>query len=503
MAEVGDKPAVDMSSRAYVDLRSLGGTGLQHSAGYIHEERMPRLQGSRGKAIYKEMAEDDPIIGSALRIIDTMLRTVPWEVQAASTQEFDMDAAAFVDSCLDDMDTPLIDTMSEIFSMLTYGFSLHEIVYKRRCGDAPVESMRSKHADGMIGWRRLPCRSQDTIQRWIIADDGTILGAEQCAPPNYIPTFLPIKKCLLFRTSVQKNNPEGKSILRCAVRDWYYKKNVEAIEQIGIERDVAGLPVAKVPAELIRDANNGDADAIAMVDLFTKMVTNVRRDEQEGIVLPMAYDENGKELYSFSLLSSAGSRQININEVIQRHDNRMALALQAEFILMGQAGQSGAYAMHVDKTDMFMASICTYLDIVENTINQHAVPELCELNGLQISDYPKIKHGPLERTDVAKMAAAIQQLTMSGMRVFDSEGVTDAYVRKQMGLPEVMATSTEDEVIAPRAAADPDETIEITDPNERPATASEHAQTLGLPQQMVEHLRSTEQSTNRGGFPRR
>lgn len=502
MAEVGDKPAIDMSSRAYVDLRSLGGTGLQQSAGYIHEERMPRLQGKRGVQTYKEMADDDPIIGSALRIIDNMLRTVPWEVKAASAQDFDLEAASFVDSCLDDMDTPLIDTMSEIFSMLTYGFSLHEIVYKRRCGDAPVESMRSKHADGMIGWRRLPCRSQDTIQRWIIADDGTILGAEQCAPPNYIPTFLPIKKCLLFRTSVQKNNPEGKSILRPAVRDWWYKKNIEAIEAIGIERDVAGLPVARVPAELLRDANNGDKDAIAMVDLFTKMVTNVRRDEQEGVVLPSAFDENGKDMYSFTLLSSAGSRQINISEVIQRHDNRMALALQAEFILMGQSGGAGSYAMHADKTDMFMSAICTYLDIVQNTLNQHAIPELCELNGLQMSDYPKLQHGPLERTDVAKLAAAIQQLSMSGMQVFDYEGVTAAYVRKQMGLPEVMAT-TPDEAIQPRTAADPDETIEITDPNERPATPSEHAQTLGLPTQMVEQLRSAEHETNRGGFPRR
>lgn len=494
MAEDTNNAApIDMGSRAYVDLRSLGSSGLQQSSGYIHEERMPKLQGRRGTAIYKEMGDDDPIIGSALNIIDSMLRSVKWEVQSASTEPFDMDTAAFVSSCLDDLDTPLMDTMSEIFSMLQYGFSLHEIVYKRRCGDAPVESMRSKHADGMIGWRRLPSRSQDTIQRWVLADDGTILGAEQCAPPHYTPLFLPIKKCLLFRTSVHKNNPEGKSILRPAVRDWHYKKGIEAIESIGIERDVAGLPLARVPAELIRDANNGDKDAIAMVDLFTKMVTNVRRDEQEGIVLPTAFDENGNPLFSFELLSSGGPRQININEVIQRHDNRMALALRAEFLLMGQASSSGSYAMHADKTDMFMAAITTYLDIVANVFNLHAIPELCELNGLEMSDYPKLAHSPLERVDVTKMATAISQLAMSGMRIFNGDGIMENYVRQQMGWPEADVASP-DEVIAPRASADPDDTIEITDPNEKPPTPSEHARTLGLPEDMVMQLQAKENS---------
>lgn len=489
----GKVTRADFQNRAYVDLRSLGASGLNQFAGYIHEERMPKLEGRRGALVYKEMGDDDPVIGSALRIIDTMLRTVTWEVQAASTEEFDLEAASFVESALGDMDTTLIDTMSEIFSFLQYGYSLHEVVYKRRCGDAPVESMRSKYADGMIGWRRLPIRSQDTIQRWVLADDGTILGAEQIAPPRYIPTFLPIKKCLLFRTTVHKNNPEGKSILRPAVRDWHYKKGIEAIESIGIERDVAGLPIARVPADLIRDANNGDKDAIEMVKLFTDMVTNVRRDEQEGIVLPSGYDENGNSLFSFELLSSGGTRQINISEVIQRHDNRMALALQAEFILMGQSSSSsGSYAMHADKTDLFLNAISTYLDIVANAFNQHAIPELIDLNGLTVSDYPKLAHSPLERIDVAKMAAAIQQLSMAGMQLFPDEQL-EAYVRKQMGWPEASSSVARDEVVQPRVPANPDDTIEITDPKEQVPTVAEHARTLGVSEEHVQRLGAAEE----------
>ncbi|WP_155274431.1 hypothetical protein [Piscirickettsia salmonis] len=45
----------------------------------------------------------------------------------------------------------------------------------------------------------------------------------------------------MFRTTSRKGNPEGRSILRNAYQPWYYKKNLESIESIGIERNLVGL----------------------------------------------------------------------------------------------------------------------------------------------------------------------------------------------------------------------------------------------------------------------
>ena len=43
-------------------------------------------------------------------------------------------AAGFVESCMEDIQSTWVDTISEILSFLTYGWSFHEIVYKRRMG---------------------------------------------------------------------------------------------------------------------------------------------------------------------------------------------------------------------------------------------------------------------------------------------------------------------------------------------------------------------------------
>jgi hypothetical protein len=104
---------------------------------------------------------------------------------------------------------------------------------------------RSKYTDGKIGWRKMPIRSQETLQRWVFDESGGNMGMVQLAPPKYETTFLPIEKCLLFRSTTIKNNPEGRSFLRNAYRPWFYKKRLEEIEGIGIERDLAGLPVAQ------------------------------------------------------------------------------------------------------------------------------------------------------------------------------------------------------------------------------------------------------------------
>ena len=66
----------------------------------------------------------------------------------------------------------------------------------------------------------------------------------QLAPPSYKQVVIPMEKCLLFRTQTHKNNPEGRSILRNAYRSWYFKKRIEEIEGVGIERDLAGNSIS-------------------------------------------------------------------------------------------------------------------------------------------------------------------------------------------------------------------------------------------------------------------
>ena len=149
-----------------------GVTGLRRAGGYVQEEFLPKLAGYRAIQVYREMRDNDPVVGAILYAIDKLVRQVPWRVQPASTKLEDQKMAKFLESCLIDMSTTWEDTISEILSMLAYGWSMHEIVYKRREGDSRDSSKRSKFDDGLIGWRKLPIRSQETRQRSFLLAQG-------------------------------------------------------------------------------------------------------------------------------------------------------------------------------------------------------------------------------------------------------------------------------------------------------------------------------------------
>lgn len=415
-----------------VDMREVGATGLRRFSGFIFEEFLLELTGWKGAAVYKEMSNNDATVSAVLFAIKMLCRRVPWLVEPASEEPEDQAAAEFLETCMNDMSMTWIDTIDAILSMFVYGFSVHEIIYKRRCGDVFDPTMRSKYSDGRIGWRKLPIRSQDTIYRWQFDDHGGIQGVEQLAPPHYYHVTMPIEKVLLFRTTVEKNNPEGKSLLRGAYRSWYNKKFIENIEGIGIERDLAGLPVALVPAEILStSASTAEKNLLSSIK---DIVVNIRRDAQEGVVFPMVYDTTGKPMYELKLLCTGGQRQFDTDKIINRYDQRIAMTMMADFLFLGQ-NSVGSFALVDSRTNLFATTIGALLDTVAQVFNQYAVERLFALNDFQISQLPKISHGDLESVDLKELGAYIQTLAGAGMPLFPNNDL-EKYLYKVAHLPE-------------------------------------------------------------------
>lgn len=422
---------VASADETLIDYRRIGTPGLREYGGFIYEDSLPKFRGREGARIYQEMCEMDASCGAILHLIDSLLRQVNWTVEDASDSPEDREASEFLKSCLGDMEISWDDTISDIFSFLQYGFSAHEIVYKRRCGDADAPWLKSKYVDGRVGWRILSGRAQDTIYRWRFKDNGYLEGFEQLAPPLWRLQFIPIEKVILFRTRAHKANPEGYSIFRNAHRAWWIKKNLENIESIGIERDLAGLPVATVPPELL---TSSDPDAKKMLEYIKKIVINTKRDEQEGLVLPSLYDDNNNKLYDFQLMTSGGSRQMNVSETINRWDLAMFRSLGMDFLMLGSSSGTGSFSMHSDKTALFMKSLSSYLDIAQDGLNK-AVERLFRMNTFNISDYPKLVYSPLEKVDLTEMGDFITKMVGAGMQIFPDKNMEN-YVREITGWPD-------------------------------------------------------------------
>lgn len=403
------------------------------------EEFLPELRGIKGVQAYTEMAENDATVGAVLFAIEMLMRQVEFHVEPGGDSAKDKEAAEFIEGCMNDMERTWADTLSEILSFLTYGWSYHEIVYKRRRGKSSSPLLNSKYDDGLIGWRKLPIRSQDTLYGWEYKE-GTddLIGMTQNPPPDFEHITIPIENALHFRTRSRKDNPEGRSVLRTAYRAYYFKKRLEEIEGYGMERDLAGFPVLYAPSGM--DIwNTEDKEMRAALAQAERIVSTIRRDQREGLVLPGRYEDGTG--WKLELVSSGSRRQFDTNQIIDRYDKRIATSVLADFVMLGQQAV-GSFALADSKTQIFAMSIGTYLDIICEVFNNQGIPRLIDINGDHfegITDYPKMVHGDIEGPDLAQFAAYIKEMVGVGVLVPDDE--LEAEVRRVGHLPEKTETA--------------------------------------------------------------
>lgn len=426
--------------------KELGTSGLKQSGGFIYEEFLKKLQWPYAGQIYQEMSSNDPVITAILFCCRMLMRQVTWEVKACSDNPADEECAKFVESCMDDMSETWDAFVDELMSYFTYGFAYHEIVYKRRLGNNKNSAKSSKFNDGRIGWRKLPGRRQTTLTNWEFDEDGGLKGVHQMDNGHYV--FLPIERCLLFRTTNYVGNPEGTSFLRGAYRPWYFKKHIEEVEGIGIERDLAGLPVITAPEGVDLNSRD-DPKAVEARNAAMKLVSSIRRDRNDGVV--MGYG------WTMELMSTGGTRQFDTNAIINRYDQRIAITLLADIIMLG-ADKVGSFALAKVKQSLLATALDAQLSDICGVLNRYAIPRLIGLNTFPgITGFPSFKVSSVVAPDLSELGDFIGKLSGAQMPLFPDLDLEN-YLRRTAGLP----LTTEGAEARQKGTDEADETEETT-----------------------------------------
>jgi len=416
----------------------IGVSGLHVQSGMVHEEFLHELQGARGRRVLEEMATNDSTIAAFLHGIDTLIRGVEWRTEPADDSANAREAADFAESLRSDMSQTWDDFLSEALTMLIFGWSYHEIVLKRRNGQqSRAGDRRSQFNDGLIGVRKLAPRAQRTLDRWEIDKDGGIQGMWQWPVFGGMPVFIPIERSLLFRTKANKNSPEGESVLRRSYKSWYFLTNVQMSEAIGIERELAGLPVARVPNEVLTDSARSEERKA-----YEQIVRDLRYNEQAGVVLPSEpYRDNegnptSMPLVSFELMASGGQRSIDTTSTIRRYQQDIARSVLADFLMLGT--ERGSFALSQSKTDLFLQSLDAYLGQIRDVLNRHLLPRVWKVNGFDLDTLPRYEFGEVARTDLDELGTFLRNIAGAGFPLGPDEDV-EAELRNRAGLPEQQA----------------------------------------------------------------
>lgn len=398
---------------------TLGSSGLKEFAGVIDEEFLRNLRGRNAIKIYNEMISNSPAIAAALHAIKMLIGQVDWRVEPADESDAALAEAEDTESALEDMSHTFNDMISEALSMIWAGFAPMEITYKIRRGPEQEDgSMRSKFKDGRFGWRKVEIRAQDTLDRWVFDEDGGLDGMVQLNMygsnfRNHGPVFIPIEKMLLFRVNVFKSNPEGKSMLRPAVVPYHFTKRIQEFEAIGIERNLAGMPVMEVPPEiLIPDASPAHKALRTQMEQF---ITQVRMDERYGGLVPSETKPDGSPSgWKFKLMSAGSRSTVDTDLVIKRYRSEMLMLFMAQFLTMGTENV-GSFSLSSNMTNLFGTSLGAIMDSIADVINRFMIPRRQRLNGVSVDLDPTIVHGDIEGPELDKVAAYITALATAGV----------------------------------------------------------------------------------------
>lgn len=420
-------PVDEIKETQYV--REFGSTGLHEWSGYLTEEFLTELQGQRGANYFEQMRRNSPAIGAMYQAMSMLIRSSQYSIDIttpkADRRSTHDRAMKWLEEVFDDMEGNVNDLLDDACSCIIHGYEVSEFTLKYRDGD------NSDYNDGKLGIKNIAPRSQLSLERWVFDKNGNTLGFWHHPRWGSTEVYIPIDKCLHFRTTRERNNPEGYSYIRNSVRSYRQVNVVQYSEGIGVERNLAGLPMVTMPVGATTERDYQRARSL---------VEKARRDEYAGIVLPPAKAPGEDFRWKFELISShnVGSG-VDTDKIIRRLHTEMIVSMLINFLSMGGFGDGGSYASGRVQGDFFQLSVSGLLSSFEREINEKLCRKLFKLNkfpGLKPDEYTYIRFSPINQRNINTMRNLLRDMAMAGF--IDNIGPDiENWLRGQLDLPSI------------------------------------------------------------------
>lgn len=365
------------------------------------------------------MSLQDETVGAMLWCIMTVMAQVDWkhiaqvEGKDAEEDEPALKAAEFCDSMLVDMKHTMQEHVEEACSMIIFGFAPCEIVLKQRLGGDT-----SQFNDKLYGIDKLPLRDQVSITEWLY-DKNEAVAFRQMALAG--SATIPLWKTLHYRTSSRLDKPMGRPLLLNALRSWRLKVKIQDAEAIGIDRDLCGLPMFKVPEEVLEESRQIGPDskptaealiAMAKVQSAIKAVRDMRFNRSGGLLVPsdtyFAETSDGATggdrtaKWDFTLVTTAGQRSIDTRTAIRDYDRAIARIAMMQFLHLGDRS-TGSYALSEDQSGLAVRSLMALAMKIASEWRKKVLKLVWQVNGFDPRVMPRLRASEISKDSIEKV----------------------------------------------------------------------------------------------------
>lgn len=430
-------------------MSEMGNLGLNIFNGVSSNELKRELNFPNSVNTFREMSYH-PTINAGLTLFENIISKATWKFNPPeNATEEEKNQAKLVESMMHDMETPWSEFIKDALSANRFGFSVHEKVFRKR-----YQSNGSLYNDGLVGWKKLPIRAQESIDKFVFSEDGNeIIGVKQnlsrlnndgnrFVRRSSNEVIIPRSKFILFRTGNHRGDPYGKSPLREVYLAWKFLVAFEEMEATGVAKDLQGIPVLYMPAQYLAADSSPEVQAIR--SYYENALRNMQAGSQSAVILPQIFDEVSKQpLFKLELLSVDGKKAFDIDKIKNYYKNLIFTGMVSDILQLGQSS-TGSFALGSIKNSMSGNYAERLLKEIVDVLNRELVRTTYELNGWNIERMGSFDYDDLDAVDLETFSKLVQRVASVGLVEVDRE-ILNA-VRKNIGvdpLPEDMEPQTD------------------------------------------------------------
>lgn len=382
---------------------------------YTDDDPTPELRWPHSVVVYDRMMKQDAQVKAVLRAVTLPVQQARWRLDPRSAPD---EVVQFVAT---NVGLPIVGISDEPPQVTRerdrFSWNQH-LAWALKCtGYGHMFFEQVYRLDGNRAYiRKLAPRWPQTIQAINTADDGGLVSVEQRAlyrpgRVNVEPVVIGVERLVAYVHEREGGRWHGSSLLRPAYKHWLLKDAALRTWSQTVERNGMGVPHYTAAEE---------EDSLEAGRLLAQ---SYRAGSAAGGAGP-----HGSRM---DLLGVQGALP-DIEALVRYHDQQIAASVLAQFMSLGQASGTGSYALGASFIDFFIMSLQSLAQLVADTVTQHVIEDLVDVNFGEDVPAPRVVFDPIGQNP-SSVVAAVQALITAGA-IFPDPSL-DAFVRQLVGLP--------------------------------------------------------------------